>query len=104
MQVLVRQALRLEQETQPVNGVLEVRLGGGLAAPLQQVQIILYLFRIKVSGQALEMKGHRGHMAAVIVESPRTAAQDAYVALKTSQELFETGHLAAGPVEVLVPP
>ena len=50
---------------------------------LQLVEIVFYLFGIKIGRQALKVKCHSGHMTAVIVKCAWTSAKDGDVALKT---------------------
>ena len=75
-----------------------------MAAPLQFIEIIFYLFAIELSRQALEVKSHSCYMAAIVVECAGATAQNGDVALKAIKQCFEAINFATGTVEILVIP
>jgi hypothetical protein len=102
--MLVRQSFGFKQKAQPVNSVFKIGLRGCVAALLQLVEIIFYLFRIQLCRQALKVKGYSCNMAAIVVEGAGAAAQDGDVALKAIKQCFKAINFATGTVEVLVIP
>ena len=104
VQMLVGQSFCLEQKAQSVHRVFKIGLGRGVAAPLQFVEIIFYLFAIELGRQALEVKSHSCYMAAIVVECAGAPAQDGDVAFKAFKQCFKAINFATGTVEVLVIP
>lgn len=80
--MLVRQSFAFEQEAQSVHRVLKISLRRRVAAPLQFVQIIFYLFWIQLCRKALKVQRYSCNMSAIIVESAGASAQDRDVAFK----------------------
>ena len=65
---LVVEPLEPEEETQTVNGVLEVAFGWRIVLILKQIEIVLYLLIFQLRGQAAKMKRHLADIPDVIVE------------------------------------
>ena len=62
MQVIVREPLALQQEAKSVDGVFEITLGRSVVLFLEQIEIILYLIRFQLGGQAAEVKRYGRHV------------------------------------------
>ena len=62
VQVLVRQSFGFKQKTKTVNGVFEITLGRSVVLFLEQIEIILYLIRFQLGGQAAEVKRYGRHV------------------------------------------
>ena len=75
-----------------------------MAALLQLVQIIFYLFGIQISGQALKVQGHGGNVTTVVVKGAGTSSQNGDVALEAMKQCFKSANFTAGTIEVLVIP
>jgi hypothetical protein len=104
MQVLIRQSFGFEQEAQSVNGVFEVRLRRRMAALLQLVQIIFYLFRIELRRQALKVEGGGSNVTAIVVKGAGASSKDRDVTFKALKQYFKSANFTTGTVEVLVIP
>ena len=63
--------------------MLEISLRRGVAALLQLVEIVFYLFGIQFSRKTLKVKSDSSNMTTVIVECSLTSAKNGNVALKT---------------------
>lgn len=75
-----------------------------MAALLQLVQIIFYLFGMELSRQALKVERHGGNVTAVVVEGAGASTQDGDVAFEALKQSFKSANFTTGTVEVLVVP
>lgn len=84
--------------------MFEIRLRRCFAALLQLVEIVLYLFGVKLCGQAPEVKRHRRNVPAVVIKGAGTATQNGNVAFKALKQILKACNFTAGTVKVLVEP
>ena len=69
-----------------------------VAALLELVQIVLYLFGIQQSRQALKVECDSRHMSAVVIKGALGATENTDVALEALQQFAKACYLTAGTV------
>ena len=84
-----RKPLTLQQKTQRVDGVFEIRLTRRFGTVLKFIEIFLNILRIKFQGTATKMQRYGCQMTTITLNGFWTSAQNGQIATETVIESFE---------------
>jgi hypothetical protein len=99
LNALVPESFHAEDKAQTVDGKLEVGIGSGGMLLFYEVEVVVYLVRIQLGRQAVEVQGQLGQVVGVIGKRALAAARQGDFLVELLVKLLESCYFSTGSLD-----